>query len=306
MSTAANLLSTLRTLGVQLRLDGDTLRLNAPKGSLTPALQSELKAAKDDLLDLLRSMKANPAGEPTSAISPIDRKPYMTLSYAQQRLWFLQQMEPASAAYNLLAVLRLQGDLDSNALELALRNILLRHESMRTTFVKLDGEPHTVIGDGSNWKLDRLPLNRLRHESRETAIARFTSDQTQHPLDLETGPLLRAYLLQESDHDHILVMSIHHIISDGWSMGVAVKEIAENYRALRLHQTPNLKPLPIQYVDYAQWQRNWLASGVSAKQLLYWRTQLAGAPAVTVLPARPRPLNRARPSRQAIQTCPSR
>ena len=285
MSKAAELLMNLREMGVQLALDGDVLRLNAPKGALTPAMQSELKAAKADLLHLLQSMRsASPGESATSSIPRVARQAWMSLSFAQQRIWFLQQIDPESTAYNLLAVMRMQGELDADALEQSLRQILLRHEALRTTFVPVEGTPYTVVIDGSDWAMNRLMLNRQTGESIEAAVARFTHATTQRPFRLDQGPLLRAYLLQDSEDDHVLILSIHHIISDGWSMGVAVQELAENYRALRLGQAPRLNPLPLQYADYTDWQTKYFDGGVLESQLGYWRTQLGGAPAIAVFP----------------------
>jgi amino acid adenylation domain-containing protein len=284
MSSVAELLTRLRAIGVQLTLEGDVLRLNAPKGALTPALQAELKASKAELLELLRGMQKNIGQGKAAPLVRVERRPFMQLSFAQQRLWFLQQMDPESVAYNLLSVMRLQGDLDIDPLERSLHTIILRHEDLRTCFVQRDGTPYTVIVDGGNWKLDRFVLDRREGETVEAAVTRFTRETTQKPFDLTQGPLFRAYLLQVSSQDFVLIFSMHHIISDGWSMGVIVQELAANYRAFRLNELPHSVELPIQYIDYTEWQRGWLSQDILDHQTKFWRKQLEGAPAVVIFP----------------------
>jgi len=284
MSNATELLTQLRAIGVQLTLDGDVLRLNAPKGSLTPELQSELKANKPALLELLRTMRQNGGRAIETSIPRVERRPLMPLSFAQQRIWFLQQMDPQSSAYNLLAAICLRGKLDDNALERSLRSIIDRHEDLRTSFVQRDGSPWTVIGDNNDWKLQHAVLDSLPYESLEAAVAQFAATHAQRPFDLGQGPLFRAYLLRSTEDEHVLIFSIHHIVTDGWSMGVVIHELIENYRAFRLNETPSLPELAIQYVDFSEWQRKWLAYGVLEKQMKYWQRQLEGAPSVVIFP----------------------
>ena len=284
MSNAAELLMRLRAIGVQLSLEDETIRLNAPKGALTPALQAELKASKPELLELLRASRQVGRKDAAGLITRVARQEFMPLSFAQQRLWFLQQMDPESTAYNLLAVLRMEGNLDPDLLELSLHRIILRHEDLRTSFVQYDGSPYTQIADGTNWKMDTLALDRHPNESLEQAVTRFAQQKTNKPFDLGQGPLLRAYLLRSSGQESILLLSMHHIISDGWSMGVLGRELAENYRAFRIGETPRITDLSIQYLDYCVWQREWLASGVLERQMQHWRRSLEGAPPVVLFP----------------------
>jgi amino acid adenylation domain-containing protein len=284
MSTAVALMKQLRSLGVQLNLEGDVLRLNAPKGTLTPELQSALRASKPELVELLRSLQQSRGNDIGAPMPTVDRRKQMPLSFAQQRIWFLQQMEPESVAYNLVSMLRMAGYLDSEALEQALHHILLRHEALRTCFVQSDGSPYTIIADGSDWRLQKPTLDRRKGETLEQSVTRFAEETTQKPFNLETGPLFRAYLLKIDAQEHILVLSIHHIVSDGWSMGVFVREFTECYRAFRMKEVPQLAELHVQYVDYAEWQRKWLESGVLERQMKYWTKQLEGAPAVVLFP----------------------
>ena len=283
MTDATELLARLRAMGVQLTLEDDSIRLNAPKGSLTPALQAELKASKTELLELLRSVQRSGKGT-AGPIAKAARQNLMPLSFAQQRLWFLQQMDPESTAYNLECVFTMKGDLDADALGRSLHSIILRHEDLRTIFVQQDGAPYTQITDGLDWKMDRLSLHRGPDETIEQGVTRFCDEVTRKPFDLERGPLLRAWLLDSGEQEAVLVFSMHHIISDGWSMGVLVRELAENYRALLAGKPPKIAELPIQYVDYSVWQREWLASGVLDRQIQYWRKRLEGAPPLIRFP----------------------
>ena len=284
MSTASELLQQLRSIGVQLALDGETLKLNAPKGALTVELQAQLREAKPQILELLREMRGHGGLAGAAPIARVERRPRMPLSLAQQRLWFLYKMDPTSAAYSMLFLLRMDGTLDVEALEQALAAIVRRHESLRTIFAESEGEPSTVIGDGSGWTLERRAQEPRVGESREDASVRFAHGIFAEPFDLETGPLFRACLLQVSEQEHVLGLYIHHAISDGWSIGVLVREMMDNYSTLLAGDPLPARELAVQYADYAAWQREWLASGVLDKQMRYWRKQLDGAPAIAMFP----------------------
>jgi len=284
MSNASELLKQLRAMGVQLTLEGDVLRVNAPKGVLTPELQSQLKEAKPQILSLLRNVQMNGASSVTAQIPRAARRELMPLSYAQQRLWFLNQMDPNNAAYSMLFLLRMEGEVDAAALERSLLQIVLRHESLRTCFVQREGTPYTVIGDGREWRLERRALDQYEGESLESAASRFYASTVEDPFDLEKGPLFRAYLLSVGSGEHVLALSIHHIISDGWSIGVLVAELVENYRALCARESLRVQELAVQYADYADWQRRWLESGVLERQMQYWNKQLESAPDVVIFP----------------------
>jgi amino acid adenylation domain-containing protein len=284
MSDATELLIRLRAIGVQLNLEDETIRLNAPKGTLTPALQAELKASKPELLELLRAAQQNGRSRTAGPIPRVARQKLMPLSFAQQRLWFLQQMDPESTAYNLRVALRMEGNVDATLLERSLHRIILRHEDLRTSFVQYDGSPYTQIADGSGWKMDRLMLDPHPDDSLEQAVARFAEERTNKPFDLEQGPLLRAYLLRSGEHQSVLLLSMHHIISDGWSISVLIRELAENYRAFRLEEFPRVPDLAVQYLDYSVWQREWLATGVLEQQMRHWRRCLENAPPLVLFP----------------------
>jgi amino acid adenylation domain-containing protein len=222
---------------------------------------------------------------PTPPILPVarDNSPLL-LSYAQQRLWFLHQLEPESAAYNIFGTVRFGGSLDVDALARSLREVARRHEVLRTTFAALDGVPRQVIG--------QMPVVKLEAEAvaDEAEVRRLAAEEAGRPFDLERGPVFRVRLLRLSEDDHVLFYTMHHIVSDAWSMDVLFKEVAVLYQAFMRGEASTLAELPVQYADYAAWQREWLQGEVLDEQLSYWRRQLAGAPPLTDLPAdRPRP-----------------
>jgi Condensation domain/AMP-binding enzyme/TubC N-terminal docking domain len=285
MSNASELLKQLRALGVQLTLEGEVLRLNAPKGALTADFQAQLKTHKPEILELLRSMQQSAGRASALQLAPVERHALMPLSFAQQRLWFLNQMDPNSSAYALLFTVQMNGDLNEDALEQALNLIVLRHESLRTCFVQREGTPYTVIQNDIGWRLERRKIDWRDGETLRQAVSRFAAITMDTPFNLETGPLFRVCLLETGDREYVLALSVHHIVSDGWSMGVLGRELVENYRALGLHEQPKLPHLPVQYADYADWQRRWLVGDVLERQMRYWRKQLEGAPAVTMFPA---------------------
>jgi amino acid adenylation domain-containing protein len=209
------------------------------------------------------------------------------LSFAQQRLWFLQRLEPGSAAYNIALATRLTGVLDIVAMRRALQTIVGRHESLRTTFAEMDDIPVQVVAAISNVPLPVTDLSRMPEPERE--MRRHAGEEARTPFDLEKGPLLRAQLLRLAPQEYVLLLTVHHIVSDGWSMGVLLKELAALYRARVTGEPLSLPELPLQYGDYAEWQRQRLQTDVLERQLAYWRQRLAGAPPILELPTdRPR------------------
>jgi amino acid adenylation domain-containing protein len=212
------------------------------------------------------------------------------LSFAQQRLWFLDQLEPDSSVYNISFAFRLIGALKVSALEKSTDEIKKRHESLRTTFAAVDGQPNQVIEESTHFKLPLVDLSRLQKSDKESEIHRLCTEEAHRPFDLFQGPLLRMVLVKVDQEDHVLLLTIHHIISDGWSMGVFFRELSILYEAFSLGKPSALPELPIQYADYAIWQRQWLQGEVLESQLNYWKKQLDGALSTLELPAdRPRP-----------------
>jgi amino acid adenylation domain-containing protein len=224
-------------------------------------------------------------------VSRADRSLPLPLSFAQQRLWFLDQLEPGSSAYNVPAALRIRGALHVAALERALGDILARHESLRTTFhPAVDRDPVQVIAPPAPFRLPSDDLSALPAAEREAEARRRASEEVARPFDLARGPLFRARLLRLSPEDRVLVVTLHHAVSDGWSMGVFFRELDALYAAHVRGADSPLAPLPVQYADFAAWQRAHLTGAVLDAQLAFWRGRLAGAPTALELPAdRPRP-----------------
>jgi len=212
------------------------------------------------------------------------------LSFAQQRLWFLDQLEPESSVYNIADALRLHGPLDITALEQSVNAIVQRHEALRTTFSMSDGEPVQVIAPSLTAPLAIIDLRRHSESEREAETRRLAREESLTPFVLSHGPLLRVTLLRLTDTEHLLLLTVHHIVADGWSLEVLYRELSLLYQAFHTGQPAPLSELPIQYADYTLWQREWLQGEVLEKQLDYWKTQLHGAPPMLTLPMdRPRP-----------------
>jgi len=211
-------------------------------------------------------------------------------SFAQDRLWFLDQLEPGTAAYNLVRAFRINGPLNVNALTSAIGAVIERHESLRTIFESVDGEARQVVLSDVDVQVPILSLAELPESEREREALRIASEEGKRPFDLTRGPLLRTVLLQVSRDQYILVLAMHHIITDGWSISILFRELAHCYEAYASGREPELPELPIQYVEYAQWQREYIAGEVLAKQVQYWKNKLAGAQTILDLPTdRPRP-----------------
>ena len=235
---------------------------------------------------------AQQAGEGLEAprITPVPRDERLPLSFAQQRLWFLDQLEPGTSFYNVPIAVRLTGRLDLEALERTLLEVTRRHEVLRTTFAVVNGEAVQIISPRSRVIEPVIDLSALSREEREAETSRFVREEAQQPFDLEQGPLLRVTLLRLGAEEHVALVTMHHIVSDGWSMGIFINEVAALYNAFINGDESSLEVLPIQYADFAHWQRRWLQGEVLAAQLAYWRAELGDAPTVIDLPIdKPRP-----------------
>ncbi|HEX7242003.1 MAG TPA: amino acid adenylation domain-containing protein, partial [Longimicrobiaceae bacterium] len=231
-------------------------------------------------VEALRQVGAADAAPP---LVPGPRDRPLPLSFAQQRLWLVDRMEPGSPAYNLPFTLRLRGALDEAALGRSLDALVRRHESLRTGFAEVDGEPVQVIRPAGDAVLATVDLRGLPCPEREAV--RLAGEEAASPFDLSRGPLLRARLLRLRDEDHVLCFTLHHVVSDGWSMDVLVRDVSALYGG----RGDSLPELPVQYADYAVWQRRWLEGGVLEAQLGWWKARLAGAPPLLEIPTdRPR------------------
>jgi hypothetical protein len=204
----------------------------------------------------------------------------MPLSYGQQRLWFADQLHPESAAYNIASAIQLQGQLNVKALRESFEEILQRHEVLRTRYEPLDGVAVQQVESSYECPLSVINLSTLTTRDQEAETARLLREEQRTPFDLMRAPVLRARLLHLGDDDHILLLTMHHIASDGWSMQVLVRELITIYESFANGRPSPLPDLPLQYADYAVWQRRLLQGELMERQLSYWREQLAGVPAL--------------------------
>jgi amino acid adenylation domain-containing protein len=246
-----------------------------------------LSAAKRALLELRLKQKASTTH--TGTIPKLaDRPASIPLSFAQQRLWFLDQFYPGSFAYNVPRAVRLKGKLDVQALQKSLDAILTRHEVLRTTFQAVNGEPVQIVAQDATLTLRTLDLTGDSHA--EAMALGLAQEEVRRPFTLSADVMLRATLLRLSEQDHILVLVTHHIASDGWSRGVLFRELSAFYHAFQSGTPALLAELPIQYADFAIWQREWMQGETLQTQLAYWKDKLVGLPALLELPTdRPRP-----------------
>jgi amino acid adenylation domain-containing protein len=286
MKSVENILFDLCGEGVKLWVEGDLLRYKAPHGKLTPALKTEIADRKAEIIAFLRDAKSS--GH--SRIQPIPHDQNPPLSFAQQRLWFINQLEPDSSAYNLSGAIRLQGQLDVSALERTLQEIIRRHEALRTNFINQNGQPVQIIHQFRAWQLNIIDLQQLSTNEREERIQRLAVAEEGKPFIIDADSLLRATLLLSAETEKILLITMHHIVSDGWSIGILIQEIVTLYSAFVRGESSPLAELDIQYADFAVWQRQWLQGETLEQQISYWQQKLKGAPALLGLPTdHPRP-----------------
>lgn len=283
--SAVDLLQHLRGRDIRLYTEQGRLRINAPAGSLTPGIKALLAARKAEILDLLVP--------PAAGAPPITRLPRTTtvfpLSSTQERFWFVQQLAPDSPAYTVAVSLRVSGALKRAALEQAWRQVALRHELLRAAIRTVDGVPSVLLDTSTplfNWVEGDRTLDAWDAEA-ALAWVRTVSGK---PLDLQAGPLAELHAKAIAPHEYAVHVRIHHAISDAWSLGVVVRDLGDFYRAAATGRTAALPELTIQYVDYAQWQREWLQSPVWNRQVEYWTKQLGGARALDL------PLDHQRPA----------
>jgi len=222
--------------------------------------------------------------EPLPPVRPMVCGANAPLSFAQQRLWILDKLEPNSATYNLPSALRMEGLLNVAALEQSLNEIIRRHEVLRTTFTIIDGEPAQFTSPPVPIDLSFIDLRQLTEEEKEREAGRLVREEAERPFDLSRGPLLRAGLVRLSEANHLLLVTLHHIVADGWSVMLLVQELGELYAAYSRGEQSRLRELEVSYADYAVWQRQWLAGERLEKQLGYWREQLSGELPVLKLP----------------------
>lgn len=291
MKSTSDFLLDLQKQDIKVWVEGERLRCNAPKGMLTPELQAELTARKQDLIAYLQKQAQGALEETFSSIRPVSRSQELPLSWTQQRLWFLDRLEGGSnAAYNLSTVLQINGNLNVKVLEQTLAEILKRHEILRTNFKLVNGTPVQAIDPGLTVRLTVIDLQQYSEVEKAAQARRLAIEEISRTFDLAKGPLMRTSLLQLGSESHILLITMHHIVFDGWSTAIFVKELSTLYQAFAKNLPSPLADLPIQYADFAVWQRQWLNEDILKPKLDYWKQKLAGTPPLLELPTdRPRP-----------------
>src|SRR5919202_4578886 len=294
-------LSYLRSLDINIFVEGEILRCNAPEGIITPELRAEISQKKAEIVSFLKAANRTSSFTPTPIV-PMGRDGNLPLSFAQQRLWFLDQLVPNNPFYNVPAALRLTGSLNFSALQQTFNEIVRRHEALRTTLAVVSGQPVQRIAAASHLPINVVDLRNLPQESRQIEANRLTAEEAQRSFNLSNDLLLRVTLLQLDDAEYLLMLNMHHIVSDGWSIGVLVQELGALYTAFASEKPSPLPALSIQYADFAKWQREWLQGEVLETQLAYWRQQLNGISMLNLPADRPRPaIQSYRGKRQFLQ-----
>ena len=277
-------LTHLNSLQVKLWLEDDIkLHCSAPDEVLTPELTAELKARKPEIIAFLQ--QANLVNQKTVTSIPTTlRTDKIPLSFAQQRLWFLEQLQSGNSTYHIPTAVRLTGSLNAEVLQQVINTIIQRHEVLRTNFKTVDEELIQVISPSQELVINLINLQLIPKAEQEFKVKQIAIEEARKPFDLEEDLLLRVTLLELEQTEYVILLTMHHIISDGWSMEVLVKEIATLYAAFSQNLPSPLTPLEIQYADFAVWQRQWLQGKVLETQLGYWKQQLGGTLPVIQLP----------------------
>src|SRR6185369_14229503 len=243
-----------------------------------------------ELADYISSGERSDLAADAPPIMRVSRDHLLPLSFAQERLWFLSQLDGANVAYNVPSILKLTGQLDQGALKRSLNRIVARHEVLRTRFVQQAGTPFQQVLETLELELPVIDHSQLDSRQRREQSQRISTAEANRSFDLSRAPLLRALLIKETQQEHVLMVTMHHIISDAWSLGVMLRELGEIYRAEVEEREAKVEELEVQYGDYAEWQREWLKGEVLERELGYWKEQLATAPHMLDLPTdRPRP-----------------
>src|SRR6266404_9400929 len=254
-----------------------------------------LSPAKRALLEL-RLMKKHAAGTAKRVIPRRANREVAPLSYNQQGLWVLNQLMPGTSLYHTPMAVRLTGVLNVTALERALNSIVARHDALRTTFTTLEGTPSQVIASEALLELPLIDLSSELDTEREPAAQRLLQHEARRPFELSLGPLVRSILVRLCEQEHILLVTTHHIVTDGWSVGIFQRELSALYKAFAAGEAPDLPELPLHYPDYSSWQRRSFTGDLYESQLSYWKKQFATLPQALELPT-----DHPRPSVQALR-----
>ncbi len=277
------LIASLRARDIQLAVSDGKLKVNAPKGAVDEQVRALIAARRDELIAAL--------GTPSSdELISVSRAGELPLSHMQQRLWFMKQMDPHSAAYNVPAVLRFRGSLNADALNEALTSVVERHESLRTRFLAVEGQPRCVVEPVTSFSMSRESLESGSPEQRLTAALARAEEIVAQPFDVRRCPLIRATLLTLGPDDHVFLCVLDHIVADGLSVGLLLVQMLDRYERLLANDRTPVTPPRYQYLDYADWQHRRFESGALAEHLAFWKKELAALPPALQLPTdRPRP-----------------
>ncbi|MCC5622888.1 non-ribosomal peptide synthetase [Nostoc sp. CHAB 5715] len=283
MKTIEEFLSHLYSLDVKLWVEGERVRCSIPDDVLTDTLNAELRSRKTEIVKFLQQAQIA-SNAYAHSIQPVDRHAALPLSFAQQRLWFLEQLQPGSSTYNIPIAVRLTGSLNIAVLARSLNEIVRRHEVLRTQFPTVDGNPLLTIQPSVEVLVPVVDLQALNPLEQDDQVHWLFIQETRQPFDLASDVLLRVKLLHLGVDEYVVLFTMHHIVFDGWSMDILVRELATLYSAFAANQPSPLPELAIQYVDFAVWQRQWLQGEVLETQIAYWRQQLGGILPVLQLP----------------------
>ncbi|MET1256788.1 amino acid adenylation domain-containing protein [Aliikangiella maris] len=278
------LMNLLHERQIKIWLEGEQLKFRAPKGALTENIREQLTDNKPAVIRFLKQITGQGNIPP---IEPVCRQSltHIPLSYSQERIWFISQLNPGSASYNSPIAIVIRDDFDRQHLQAVLNRLIERHENLRTLFPAIDGKPEQQVLPHMTVNIDvEDHSDKLGEKSPLVEAKRLCQIESEIPFDLAKGPLIRAKVFKVAPQIHVLMLNMHHIIGDGWSIRVLLNEFATLSEEVK-QQTKLLPPLPIQYIDYVIWQRHWLETqGVLKKQLAYWKTQLSDMPALLDLP----------------------
>jgi amino acid adenylation domain-containing protein len=288
--TGTELIAKLRRSGVEVRAENGELRLNAPKGILTSDIRALLLQHKAEILAILEQESAEREAAEIPVLGPRDRNAQLLQSFAQQRLWFLHQLDPLTHTYNMTPAFLLRGPLDPELMERCLNEILRRHEVLRTRLASVDGVAVQKVEQDCSLHLSRLDLSDTPEAERWSTARHVLSEHAQHPFALADELLIRAVLIRLAPEEHVLGLVVHHGVFDGWSVGVLLAELSELYPAFEAGRASPLPDLTLQYGDYSTWQRDWLEGGELERQGQFWADHLGGS-----LSALDLPVDRARP-----------
>lgn len=294
MKSTGEFLRFLREKNIFLRVDGEDLVFQAPKGAMTPEIGAMIKERKAELLTLFKQGSSSDASD-LPPIEPAPRDRPLSLSFSQQRLWFLEQLDAHGSAYNISGALILNGSLDVHILQRCFQEIFNRHEPLRTVFSQENGFPIQVVGPKTPVAMPLIDLSgipELDHfeKDKDAFVYKLVARESRTHFDISKGPLFRITLIRVTEHKHVLITCMHHIISDGWSVSLINRELIALYSAFLQDQPSPFPPLPVQYVDYAYWQREILGDTHLQKQQQFWKEALKGIPSLHSVPTdNPRP-----------------